>query len=134
MNDLWSFDLNTMYWNRVKPNVPELPTLYRHTMNAIGTNSLFICGGWESTGKLSSNIAWLYNIDENSWENVDSTCSLKSRAGHTATNLDDNVLVVYGGEICTPTSKRCLSGEMNIVKFSPNDGTFKVSWCKNIMS
>lgn len=91
-------------------------------MNIVGSHTLFLCGGWQQTGKLSEN-TWLYDVTENTWKQFDkNTIKKYRRAGHTTTNIDDVTLLIYGGEISKETCVlRRLTADVIITKFT-SDG------------
>lgn len=98
MNDLWTFDLNSLKttpkWEILKPNT-ELPP--RRTGHASVTykDKIYIFGGTD--GQYHYNDTWCYDVATNSWKELSCIGYIPvPREGH-ATCLVDDVMYIFGG-------------------------------------
>lgn len=98
MNDLWTFDLNSLKgtptWQVLKPT-GELPP--RRTGHASVTckDKIYIFGGTD--GQYHYNDTWCYDIATNSWKELSCIGYIPvPREGH-ATCLVDDVMYIFGG-------------------------------------
>ncbi|KAG8832178.1 Negative regulator of mitotic exit [Serendipita sp. 399] len=100
LNDLWSFDLNTLksapLWELVRPapNNEPPPRRTGHIMLALD-ETLYIFGGTD--GSYHYNDTWAFDVNTRTWQEL--TCIgyiPVPREGHAAALVDD-VMYVFGG-------------------------------------
>lgn len=99
LNDLWSFDLNSLKgtptWELLKPATAESPP--RRTGHASVTykDKIYIFGGTD--GQYHYNDTWCYDITTNTWKELSCIGYIPvPREGH-ATCLVDDVMYIFGG-------------------------------------
>lgn len=98
MNDLWSFDLNSLKgtptWEIIKPASDSPP---RRTGHASVTfkDRIYIFGGTD--GQYHYNDTWCYDVTSNTWRELSCIGYIPvPREGH-ATCLVDDVMYIFGG-------------------------------------
>jgi hypothetical protein len=99
MNDIWSFDLNSLKstptWELLRPAGTAVPP--RRTGHASVTyrDRIFVFGGTD--GQYHYNDTWCYDVTTNSWEELSCIGYIPvPREGH-ATCLVDDVMYIFGG-------------------------------------
>ncbi|PWN27111.1 hypothetical protein BDZ90DRAFT_220990 [Jaminaea rosea] len=99
MNDLWSFDLNSLKgtptWEQLRPATADVPP--RRTGHASVTykDKIFVFGGTD--GQYHYNDTWCYDVATNTWKELSCIGYIPvPREGH-ATCLVDDVMYIFGG-------------------------------------
>ncbi|CAO1633807.1 unnamed protein product [Parajaminaea phylloscopi] len=99
MNDLWSFDLNSLKgtptWELLKPATSDIPP--RRTGHASVTfrDKIYVFGGTD--GQYHYNDTWCYDITSGAWKELSCIGYIPvPREGH-ATCLVDDVMYIFGG-------------------------------------
>ena len=114
LDDTWTYDYNTNFWEEYKPTTRPEQRVY-HTMtydSAIDRVVLF--GGWSyDSGIPIDNKVWVYDLNKNSWETIQVEEKLTPVRKHAmAYDAEANLIVIYGG-ISGPPQK---GGEPSFMK------------------
>lgn len=99
MNDLWSFDLNSLKsvpkWELIKPSTGDAPPRRTGHASVTYNNKIYIFGGTD--GQFHYNDTWCYDVAANSWKELSCIGYIPvPREGH-ATCLVDDVMYIFGG-------------------------------------
>lgn len=98
MNDLWSFDLNSLKgtpsWEMLQPQ-GDLPPRRTGHVSVTYKDKIYIFGGTD--GQYHYNDTWCYDVSTNSWKELSCIGYIPvPREGH-ATCLVDDVMYIFGG-------------------------------------
>lgn len=98
MNDIWSFDLNSLKttptWELLKPST-ELPPKRTGHASVTYKDKIFIFGGTD--GQYHYNDTWCYDVASNAWRELSCIGYIPvPREGHAACLVDD-VMYIFGG-------------------------------------
>lgn len=98
MNDLWSFDLNSLkatpQWEMLQPTT-ELPPKRTGHASVMLKDKIYIFGGTD--GQYHYNDTWCYDITTNVWKELSCIGYIPvPREGHAACLVDD-VMYIFGG-------------------------------------
>ncbi|KAJ8487995.1 hypothetical protein ONZ45_g14121 [Pleurotus djamor] len=99
LNDLWSFDLNSLrtkaVWERYEPTTPERPPPRTGHVCVTFGERIIIFGGTD--GQYHYNDTWVFDINTRTWSELQCIGFIPSpREGHAAALVDD-VMYVFGG-------------------------------------
>lgn len=98
MNDIWSFDLNSLKttptWELLKPT-SELPPKRTGHASVTYKDKIFIFGGTD--GQYHYNDTWCYDVATNAWRELSCIGYIPvPREGHAACLVDD-IMYIFGG-------------------------------------
>ena len=79
LDDLYSFDINSAVWSRLKPKGPVPEPRNFHSAATTSDGTFYIFGGCGVNGRLAD--LWRYDIRENSWEALPGYDSMLGRGG-----------------------------------------------------
>ncbi|KAJ8488304.1 hypothetical protein ONZ45_g14004 [Pleurotus djamor] len=99
LNDLWSFDLNSLrtkaVWERYEPATPDRPPPRTGHVCVTFGERIIIFGGTD--GQYHYNDTWVFDINTRTWSELQCIGFIPSpREGHAAALVDD-VMYVFGG-------------------------------------
>ncbi|KAF9040391.1 hypothetical protein BDZ89DRAFT_1060481 [Hymenopellis radicata] len=99
LNDIWSFDLNTLRtratWELLEPSTSERPAKRTGHICMTHGDRVFIFGGTD--GQYHYNDSWAFDLTTNTWSELSCIGYIPSpREGHAAA-LVDGVIYVFGG-------------------------------------
>lgn len=107
LDDMYTYDLNNKQWSKLQlinscgsRSVTDI--VYLSDIGKLG--SIFVtCGecspssqGHESAGKFLHD-TWLYDIDNNTWVQIDTDNEFKGRGWSNTTKVNNNSVIVFGG-------------------------------------
>ena len=94
-NDLFKFDFESGTWTEIKPNDEgKVPSKRCKHSACIYQNTMYVFGGWDSSGKL--NDMYRYHFDRNEWEVVTCTNPPSARSAHSVV-VHENHMYLFGG-------------------------------------
>ncbi|KAL4069765.1 hypothetical protein V8B97DRAFT_1872338 [Scleroderma yunnanense] len=99
LNDLWSFDLNTLrtqtQWELCQPTSPEKPAPRTGHICVTYGDRIIVFGGTD--GQYHYNDTWAYDVNTRRWTELQCIGFIPSpREGHAAAVVDD-VIYIFGG-------------------------------------
>ncbi|KAF8560199.1 hypothetical protein OG21DRAFT_1429725 [Imleria badia] len=99
MNDLWSFDLNTLrtqtQWELCQPTTADRPAQRTGHICVTYGDRIFVFGGTD--GQYHYNDTWAYDVNTRKWTELQCIGFIPSpREGHAAAVVDD-VIYIFGG-------------------------------------
>jgi len=103
LNDTWIFDLNKKEWSQViTKNSP--PGRFSHGLAKITNRKVLLFGGYIKVNGIykDTNDTWLFDLDSMNWQKVYPKNVPYSRRCFGISQLSDNKVVIYGGDVFQP--------------------------------
>ncbi|OMJ94181.1 hypothetical protein SteCoe_2663 [Stentor coeruleus] len=93
-NDLFAFNIPTLQWKEVQPNISELPNKRTDHTLSLFRDTLYVFGGYD--GRSRYNDLCAFNLITNEWKITQYENGPQSRFGHSSVVCQDK-LIIFGG-------------------------------------